>query len=820
VIARVIRTARKLRGRDLRELRERGAQAVAAWRERAGLAPDARLPGDWAFQRALAAGTPADPGALHAHFRARRDRHEGPPPVPFFPGFDDRRATLAALRQRCPDDAADVVARADRIRAGQFDLLGYAGLSYGMPIDWHRDPIAGRRAPLVHWSRVPYLDPGAVGDHKVVWEVNRHQYFVTLGQAYWYTGRDAYSKTFAEHVGAWMHANPPKVGINWASSLEVAYRAISWLWALHFFRDSPALSPALLARMLKHLYLHARHLERYLSTYFSPNTHLTGEALGLYCLGTLLPEFRAAPRWRETGRAILLEQLGRQVRTDGVHFEQASQYHRYTTEIYLHFLLLAARHRDPAEPVLRDAVQRLLDHLLYLARPDGTVPLVGDDDGGRLVQLDGRAPDDVRALLATGAAVFGRADYAFGARGAAPAAVLWLLGADAGRRLDALRAEPPADLPRAFPEGGYFVMRDGWGPEANYLLVDCGPHGAMNCGHAHADALAVTASVRGRPALVDSGTYTYSGPERDAFRAGEAHNAVSVDGTGSSVPGGGAFQWRHVARCEPRLWAASDRFQFVEGAHDGFARLPSPAEHVRGVLFVRGEYWVVRDRVTSAGPHEVTVRWHVAPGLRARAASPDVVDVADGEPLFQLVAFGSGAFSVGDGWVSPQYGARERAAVCAYTQAGGGTQEVITFLIPAPAHAPAPRVREVAAHGGRAFLIDGPAGRDVLLLGSGGRVESDDVEADAEWAWVRRPAAHADHGSETECLLVRGSMLLVGGRKVLGGGRRHEWLTGAIGAERDAGRAPADQRAGGTAERRELETSGNGRRIDAGAPRR
>ena len=817
MIARVIGTARKLRGRDQRELRERGAQAVAAWRERIGLAPDARLPGDAAFRRALALGTPAESGALHAHFCARRDRHEGPP-VPFFPSFDDRHATLAALRQGCPDDAADVIARADRLRAGQFDLLGYAGLSYGTPIDWHRDPIAGTRAPLVHWSRVPYLDPGAVGDHKVVWELNRQQYLVTLGQAYWYTGRDAYSKTFAEHVSAWMQANPPKVGINWASSLEVAYRAISWLWALHFFRDSPALSPALLTRMLKHLYVHARHLERYLSTYFSPNTHLTGEALGLYCLGTLLPEFRAAPRWRETGRAILLEQLGRQVRADGVYFEQASQYHRYTTEIYLHFLLLAARQRDPAEPVLRDAVQRLLDHLLYLARPDGTMPLVGDDDGGRLVQLDGRTPDDVRALLATGAAVFGRADYAFGARGAAPAAMLWLLGADAGRRFDTLRPEPPADLWRAFRDGGYFVMRDGWGREANYLVMDCGPHGAMNCGHAHADALALTAAVRGRPALVDSGTYTYSGPERDAYRAGAAHNTISVDGAGSSVPGGGAFQWRHVARCEQRLSAASDRFQFVEGAHDGFARLPSPAEHVRGVLFVRGEYWVVRDRVTSAGPHEVTVRWHLAPGLRAQAASPEVVDVADGEPRFQLAAFGSGAFSLGDGWVSPQYGARERAVVCAYTQAGGGAQEVITFLIPAPAHGPAPRVREVAAHGGRAFLVEGPSGRDVLLLGSGGRVESDDVETDAEWAWVRRPAARADHGDEAECLLVRGGVVRVGGRAALGEGRRHEWLTGAIGAERDAGCARADQRVSGTAEGRELETSGNGWRIDAGAP--
>ena len=60
---------------------------------------------------------------------------------------------------------------------------------------------------------------------------------------------------------SWGAANPPKVGVNWASSLEVAFRAMSWLWALHLFRESPALTPALYARVVGVLYVHGRHLE-------------------------------------------------------------------------------------------------------------------------------------------------------------------------------------------------------------------------------------------------------------------------------------------------------------------------------------------------------------------------------------------------------------------------------------------------------------------------------------------------------------------------------------------------------------------------------
>jgi uncharacterized heparinase superfamily protein len=761
VLRSLLRQARKLRGRDVRELRVRGSQALAAWRERSGLDGAARAP----LARQLAPGVPADPERLLAHFRARSAPR-------FFGAFDAPDETLTALRHRCPADEADVVARAGRVLGGHFDLLGHRDLSYGDPMDWHLDPVAGKRAPLAHWSRVPYLDPAVVGDHKVTWEVNRHQYFVVLGQAYWYTRDERYARGFLQHVESWLDANPPKLGINWASSLEVAYRAISWMWALHFFRASPALTPALLERILASLTVHARHLETYLSTYFSPNTHLTGEAIGLYYLGTLLPELREAGRWRDVGRAILLEQMRKQVHPDGVYFEQASQYQRYTADIYLHFLLLAEANGDRGAAELRATVQRLLDHLLHLARPDGTIPLIGDDDGGRLVQLDARGPHDVRALLAAGAAIFGRVDYAYAA-GDDLAGMLWLLGAGGLRRLDALDAAPPLDGSRAFPDGGYFVMRDGWGEGANQLVIDCGPHGTMNCGHAHADALAVQVVARGRPAFVDAGTYTYPGPERDAFRHTRAHNAVTIDGESSSVPEG-PFAWGHIARAEPRAWTSRDVADFFEGAHDGYARLPDPVAYSRAVLFVKGGYWVVRDRATAAGRHELAARWHCAPELRARPLAPGVVQVGTAdEPLLHVAAFGQGGtLGIEDAWVSPAYGAREAAHACVYVQSGVGEQEVITFLMPVAGTGALPTVREVQALGGRAFVVEREGGDELLLLGRGTRVEAEGAETDAEWAWVR----WGRENEPVEGFVVRGSYLRAGGRELVAAGTRADWL--------------------------------------------
>ena len=258
----------RLAGRSLDEIIVRVSQKAAAYAERVGVPYATRLPGDDTFLRMLdteLAGSRA-PSAdvLLQHFRARTTPR-------FFAAFADRVTTTAEMQcllGRSGEGA--LLEHAERLVAGEFDLLGLRGLRFGDPIDWHLEPISGKRNPLVHWSRIQYLNPSVAGDKKITWELNRHAHFSTLGRAYWLTSDERYANAFANQITSWIDANPPKIGINWASSLEVAFRAISWLWALHFFMGSPALTPALHLRMLKMLQAHGRHVESYLSTYFSP----------------------------------------------------------------------------------------------------------------------------------------------------------------------------------------------------------------------------------------------------------------------------------------------------------------------------------------------------------------------------------------------------------------------------------------------------------------------------------------------------------------------------------------------------------------------
>src|SRR5206468_1034269 len=104
------------------------------------------------------------------------------------------------------------------------------------------------------------------------------------------TRDDHYANEVIAQWYAWQRANPYPIGINWVSSLEVGFRSVSWMWIRHLLAGSPALTSEFSADLLKGLALNGRHIERYLSTYFSPNTHLLGEAAALFFTGVLCPQ--------------------------------------------------------------------------------------------------------------------------------------------------------------------------------------------------------------------------------------------------------------------------------------------------------------------------------------------------------------------------------------------------------------------------------------------------------------------------------------------------------------------------------------------------
>ncbi|RPJ80575.1 MAG: hypothetical protein EHM13_11825, partial [Acidobacteria bacterium] len=186
--------------------------------------------GDWAAANA----------ALVKNFRAagRDARAHSDPPWDF---GSVRDSVLA----RNPGAAADAREKAAGAALGRLSLLGYRDLDFRTgssdgtsAIDWTFDPAHQRRPPQAWRTRIPFLN-AECGDHKIIWELNRHQHWLRLGRAAWLTGDPLYATAFRTQLAGWLQQNPPGWGINWASMLELSFRSISWLWTLHMFARLP-----------------------------------------------------------------------------------------------------------------------------------------------------------------------------------------------------------------------------------------------------------------------------------------------------------------------------------------------------------------------------------------------------------------------------------------------------------------------------------------------------------------------------------------------------------------------------------------------------
>lgn len=526
---------------------------------------------------------------------------------------------------------AATITRALEITRNKVTLFGHYQYTFPKQLpDWHFDPDTGQTHPLIHWSRIELINSKKQGNKKLVWELNRHQYFIVLGQAYLLTRDDKFADVFLEHLSDWIENNPPKIGVNWASSLEVAFRSISWIWAFSYFRDFLAKNHALLSKMLNALFVNGLHIERYLSTYHSPNTHLTGEALGLCYLGHFFSDSEKGSAWVSKGTKILNEALSFQVLDDGGYCEQSTHYHRYTTDFYTDFMLMHKRQGSSVNDSIRLKVERLHEFIMHTTQPDGLTPLIGDDDGGQLFDFDFRPVADFRPTLSVGAVLFGRPDMKYVAQ-TMSARILWLLGSDGVEAFEMLENQAPSARTTFFGSSGYCVTRSDWGPKGRFLLVDCGYHGFLNGGHAHADALSFVYSEGTDPIFIESGTFTYSADDdcRDLLRSSDAHNIAVIEGHPFAIPGG-PFSWKHFSN--PRLvdYQATNDGICICGTIDAVS--PESAVYQRTVSFQHAGWLMISDILTRKGAFRFAQNFILSPHLHAKIDNNRISIFRNDEP--------------------------------------------------------------------------------------------------------------------------------------------------------------------------------------------
>ncbi|HEX6445354.1 MAG TPA: alginate lyase family protein [Streptosporangiales bacterium] len=516
-----------------------------------------------------------------------------------------------------------LVAAADEILAGRFDVLGVRRTDLGVP-DWFLDPTTGRRSdPCRYAFRVDHRDEQATGNVKQVWELSRHHHLTVLAAAWYLTKDDVYAERVAMHLRSWWRENPFLSGIHWTNGIEVGIRLISWVWIRRLLDGWPPVAELFEGNelALAQIRWHQQFLAAFRSRGSSANNHVIAEAAGALVASCAFPWFPESRRWRAKAAALLDRELAANTFADGLNRELATDYHRFVAELGL----LAAVEADAASRPLPDAtwqtLTRMLDAAAAVVDCTGRPPRQGDGDEGRALVVDQDECAGWAPLLALGEAVVGRRDWW---PVSSPGVASVLVGAL--RRADHDVPGRPGTRPAHFPDAGTTLLRTVGrsGPEI-WCRVDGGPHGFLSiAAHAHADALSVELRVGGVDVFADPGTYCYHGERewRRYFRSTLAHNTLELAGRSQSVDGG-PFLWLRQARTRVLDVAVGDGVREVawSAEHDGYTALSPPARHRRAVRLDRRERTLrIEDEVLGGAAHGVRLAYHLGPDVDAELA--------------------------------------------------------------------------------------------------------------------------------------------------------------------------------------------------------
>lgn len=543
---------------------------------------------DLSYYRYLAQTIPPREIARALAVRARRALLRG---KPFFfetPELQRRQERMRrpgtqrpAVLPRSPLDlpADEILREAEAARRGELLLFGQ-WKHCGSPIDYHRDPFVPRVRydASLPGERVDLFQAGA--DAKVMWEIGRLSHLWRFAQARYLTGDRAWAWTWQEAVRHFRATNPAGMGVQWACAMEVSLRAMTVALTAGLVQDAlePSFVPELLDFLDEHCAYAAGHLEE---TGAIRTNHYAADLVGLVVVGALFPELR---RWHGAFAKKLWDEIPRQCRGDGTHFESSTGYQRLCAEMFLAAVLAARAAGLPVPQRVHHAVRGLFKSLAATLKPSGEMPQIGDLDSCRALPLAPR-----KAL-----------DASFLADAAAPEWA-WLPGARA------FVAETPGTSV-LLPDAGIAVLRSG---EA-WLAMSAGPNGQGGTGgHAHNDKNSVELSFGSFPVVVDRGTFVYARDpiDRNARRSTAGHSTLQVDGLEQNrmVPGR-LFALPDTAQARIGRLEHRDGFQIATGEHQGYAR--AGVLH-RRISALRADCAAFIDELRGHGEHVFHARWFV-----------------------------------------------------------------------------------------------------------------------------------------------------------------------------------------------------------------
>ena len=409
------------------------------------------------------------------------------------------------------EDKETIIKCADQTLNHDFDLLG-SGLMHLDPIPWHSDFKSGYTWQNGTFYRYQRGKTPKDSDIKIPRELNRCHQFLWLGEAYLITQDEKYASELVIQIDNWIDENPLMYSVNWECSMDVAIRAVNWLYALNFISASKCFTDEFASRVSKSLFQHAFFIRNNLEKVIPySNNHYSSDIVGLLYLGQFFNKTSRAKLWFKFAKKEFFKDIEIQVLPSGVHYEKSVSYHRLMVELYSYPIYMFDRCGIKVPKSIKDKVQLMYDYVSNYTKPDGYAPLIADNDDGRFLPFVKR---DFRMHSYLNDA--SSAEVSITSNGLS------------------YRFEASEKTSKLYEDAGMAIVRN----DDAQLLVSCVGYSRkpktseVNLGtHTHNDLLSFELNVGGNDIIIDPGTYLYTSSikDRNEFRSTRKHNTVVVD---------------------------------------------------------------------------------------------------------------------------------------------------------------------------------------------------------------------------------------------------------------------------------------------------
>lgn len=524
--------------------------------------------------------------------------------------------------------------------------------------------VAGK-VPRLADGHLKWAHNGPEDDIEWAWALNRHYPVNELLTAYSESGKAEYAEYIDSFIKDWIIQSWPYPGVKsmtqmWRG-LEVSFRVKMWAQVFYRFMNTDYISPATRLLILSSLPDHAH----YARNFHAQGNWLTMEISGLATVASNWPEFRESKAWMDYSIETMVASMKEQIYPDGVQTELTSSYHFVALSNFMLFADICKKNNIPLPEYYTKTLEAMYNFLAMTMRPDGFGLLNNDADlmnnRNRLLEAAEKYQrDDWKYIASNGAA-------------------------------GTLPKEGPSFI---FRWPGQLISRSGYDTDAQWSFFDIGPWGS---GHQHNDKLHLSVAAYGQDLLVDGGRFAYKGEVAKKFRkyatGSASHNLIMVDGKGQA-------NGPKVAEkpLDENLYTITKDFDYGSGIFEKYAGLEGNFSHTRSMVYVRGKFWVVVDRVTTDRPRTIETIWHWHPSNQLQEAKAGIVATANKRGNLSVIPVGATDWKVTQmkgseppniqGWYSPEYNQFEPNPTSVYSTKLNADDTFVWILWPYESKAP------------------------------------------------------------------------------------------------------------------------------------